>query len=269
MRTLTADTLVVLGAQDPEMRAIEAALSQADIQFAYAAVGPTRCGAGSAYAADSVIRIDRNGRVSPALVLPSQPLVFVECRLNQFPFVGRIDHHHEGDPGFACSPADYLSGSSLGQTLQALGQTPDSTQRLLCAADHCLTAAYQGLCPGVDPDELLFMRAAWRALLSKQPLDHVIGLILDSAKRIEDRFDPSAGEAVFLDPTETPAELPEGAAYAGLPVRYRTLSGQGGHQKECLKGASSPRIQAFIDQHRAAGRRAYGNPHRGYAGVYL
>lgn len=251
------------------MRAIEEAFSRVGIQTAYAASNATRCGAGSAYAADSVIRMDRNGRVVPLLVLPSQPVIFVECRLKQQGAIWRIDHHHEGDPGFACGPADFLKGASLGQALNLLGHTPDGTQRLLCAADHCLTAAYQGLCPDVDREELLFMRAAWRSLLSKQSLDTVIGQILRAAQMIEDRYDLQAGEAVFLDPTEVPPELPEGAAYAGLPVRYRTLSSIGGHQKECLKGAHPVRIQSFIDQHRREGRRAYGNPHRGYAGVYL
>ena len=31
------------------------------------------------------------------------------------------------------------------------------------AADHCLGAAYQGLCPGVDPDELMQWRVESRA----------------------------------------------------------------------------------------------------------
>jgi hypothetical protein len=41
-------------------------------------------------------------------------------------------------------PERYLEGSSLGQVLRLVEREPSETQRLLAAADHCLTAAYQG-----------------------------------------------------------------------------------------------------------------------------
>lgn len=263
------DLIFVLGAQDPEMRAIEEVLNRAGLEFAYAAIDHVRCSAANAYRADSLVRVGKNGRSSPVLAAPNRPLAFVESRLSGRARQLHIDHHHEGDPGFSCEPARYLEGSSLGQVLTLLNERPSDLQRLLCAADHCLTAAYQGDCPDVDPGELLFMRAAWRALLGQESLDTKIGHVLSAADRIRAVFDPALGEATFLDPTQVPAELAEGAAYAGLPVRYRILSMSGGHLKECIKGASFDRIEAFINHHRNEGRRAYGNPYRGYAGAYL
>lgn len=173
-----------------------------------------------------------------------------------------------GDPGYAKGPGEYFEGSSLGQVLAMLEMEPDETQRLLAAADHCLTAAYQGECPDIDPDELLFQRAAWRAKMSGRTLSDVIDGILDAAQRVKRHYDSEFGESVFLDPTEVPLDLPEGAAYAGRPVRYRALL-PGGDLKEMLKGASPPHIERFMDAHAAAGRRVYGNPYRGYAGSYL
>ena len=79
--------------------------------------------------------------------------------------------------------------------------------------------------------------------------------------------DASSGESRFLDPTRVPADLPEGAAYAGIPVRYRAWMPDG-RVKEMFKGGTPGAIEAFLDEHRAAGREVYGNPHRGYGGAY-
>ena len=38
--------------------------------------------------------------------------------------------------------------------------------------------------------------------------------------------------------------------------------------KEMFKGGSPAAVEAFMAEHREAGRSVYGNPHRGYAGAY-
>ena len=83
-----------------------------------------------------------------------------------------------------------------------------------------------------------------------------------------EHYDSKLGVSVFLDPTEVPLDLPEGAAYAGKPVRYRTLLPDG-ELKEMLKGAAAVDIERFMASHAEAGRAVYGNPFRGYAGAYL
>ena len=258
----------VLGAQDPEMREIERVLARTNAPFMHAARNGVRCTPRTAYEADSVVRVGRRGFARPMVLPPQSPAVFVECTVLGHEPVLRVDHHHPGDPGYDKSPERYLEGSSLGQVLRLLEREPTGTQRLLAAGDHCLTAAYQGACPGVDPNELLFLRASWRARMSGRTLGDVLEGILHAAKQVDAHHDSEFGESVFLDPTEAAPDLAEGAAYAGKPLRYRALSLEG-DLKEMLKGAGPAHIERFMAGHRDAGRVVYGNPHRGYAGAYL
>lgn len=261
------DWTFVLGAQDPEMREMERVLRHAQRPYAIALHGGRRCQPKTAYLADTAQPVGRGPRSAPLLLLPDAPLVMVECSLAGHEPVLRIDHHHPGDPGYTMGPERYLEGSSLGQVLLHLEMEADSTQRLLAAADHCLTAAYRGICPGVDPHELLFLRAAWQAKMSGRSLGDLVAGILAAARQVERHFDSELGEALFLDPTTVPRDLPEGSAYTGRPVRYRQWT-PGGDIKEMLKGATPEHITRFMAEHAAAGRVVYGNPWRGYAGAY-
>lgn len=102
---------------------------------------------------------------------------------------------------------------------------------------------------------------------SGRTLSDVVGGILDAADRVRANYVSEFGEARFLDPTDVPRDLPEGAAYAGIPVRYRSLLPEGGI-KEMFRAAPPLPSQRFMEEHRAAGRPVYGNPYRGYAGTY-
>jgi hypothetical protein len=259
--------IFVLGAQDPEMREIERVVESAGHACVHAAKGRRRVSPKTAYQADGVVRVGPDKIPRPAVLPPKAPAVFVECTLKGHAPVLRVDHHHPGDPGWGMAPGEYLGGSSLGQVLMLLEREPTDTQRLLAASDHCLTAAYQGECPGVDPHDLLFLRASWRALVSGRTLSDVIEGITDAARRARRHHDSELGEARFLDPTEIPLDLAEGAAYAGVPVRYRELLPEG-ILKEMFKGGTPDAVEAFMEEHRLAGRPVYGNPHRGYAGAY-
>lgn len=258
----------VLGAQDPEMREIASVLRKSARRAMNAAKGRVPVSTRTAYDADGVVKVSRSGRALEALLPPQAPAVFVECTVRGREPVLRIDHHHPGDPGYAMPAQRYMEGASIGQTLELLEMEPTATHRLLAAADHCLTAAYQGECPGVDPKELLFLRASWRARVSGRSLMDVIDGILHAAKQVRRFYDSQYQESLFLDPTEAPGDLAEGAAYAGRAVRYREWF-PGGALKEMLKGASPEHIERFMSMHRSTGREVYGNPHRGYAGAYL
>ncbi len=261
------DYAFVLGAQDPEMREIERVLASAHRTSMHAAQGRQRTTARNAYEADAVLRVGPDLVPRPALLLPRAPTVFVECSLRGREPVLRVDHHHPGDAGYEAGPQDYLQGSSLGQVLALLEREPTETQRLLAASDHCLTAAYQGDCAGVDPHRLLELRAAWQARMSGRTLSDVIAGILDAAKRVRAHHDCEFGESRFPDPTQIPRDLPEGAAYAGMPVRYRALLPDG-VLKEMFKGGTPDAVKRFMAEHQGAGRQTYGNPYRGYAGAY-
>jgi hypothetical protein len=262
------DAIFVLGAQDPEMREIARVLRKHGQPFFHAAKDGWLVSTRTAYDADGVMKLSRSGRSGEGILLPRDPAVFVECTVDGREPLLRVDHHNPGDPGYDQPPGRYLEGASIGQTLALLEREPTETQRLLAAADHCLTAAYQGECPGIDPDELLFMRASWRAKAWDRTLGDVVDGIMDSAKAVRRHFDSERGESVFLDPTGIPQDLAEGAAYAGHPIRYRQFF-PNGDLKEMLKGGSPGHIERFMEEHRRAGREVYGNPHRGYAGAYL
>lgn len=262
------EAIFVLGAQDPEMREIARVLGKSLRRYHHAAKDAQPVTTRNAYDADGVVNLARGGQFSAALILPYAPTAFVECTLLGREPVARVDHHHPGDPGYDMPPERYLEGSSLGQALRLLEIEASDTQRLLAAADHCLTAAYQGLCPRVDPGELLFMRASWRARATGRTLSDVLEGILHAAKQVRLSYDSEYGESLFLDPTVLPADLAEGGAYAGHPIRYREFF-RNGDLKEMLKGASPAHIERFMEMHREQGREVYGNPHRGYAGAYL
>jgi hypothetical protein len=261
------EMIFVLGAQDPEMREIQKTLAHAGFTALHAAHRGQRCSAQTAYAADGVVRVGPDGVPRAAVLPPRAPSVFVECTVDERVPVLRVDHHHPGDPGYEMPAERYLEGSSLGQVLALLEREPTDTQRLLAAGDHCLTAAYQGECPGVDPGELLFLRAAWQAKMSGRTLTDVVEGILEAAKRVKRHHDGEFGESRFFDPTQVPRDLAEGAAYAGVPVRYRALLPDG-VLKEMIKGAAPAHIERFMAEHAGAGRATYGNPYRGYAGAY-
>jgi hypothetical protein len=260
--------IFVLGAQDPEMREIKKAISHAARNHVYAATAGGRCNPRTAYQADRVILTGPENTGRAAVLSPQAPAVFVECTVQNHEPALRVDHHHPGDPGYDKAPERYMEGSSLGQVLTHLEMEPTETQRLLAASDHCLTAAYQGMCPGVDPKELLFLRASWKARITGRSFGDVMDCILDSVKRVERHYDSEYGESVFLDPTEVPPDLAEGAAYAGKPIRYREWF-RDGELKEMLKGAAPAHIERFMQGHQGAGREVYGNPYRGYAGAYI
>lgn len=68
-----------------------------------------------------------------------------------------IDHHDSTDPGYWAPPDQFQRGSSLLQILWLLGVTPNEADLVLGAMDHCPEAAFQGKCPGVDPEDVLLL----------------------------------------------------------------------------------------------------------------
>lgn len=179
----------LLGAEDPEMAAIEHLLREAGETVARAMAGGAPVTPASAYrATDADASVDCDGT-----------LYLVECGLTpQFTAAIRstvtIDHHRPGDTGCGKGPEEFLPASSLGQVLRRLagfgltlvesatrgsgfpstaepgqvrltdgswhlsaggGWWPIADEIVLtAAADHCLAAAYAGKCPGVHPNAL-------------------------------------------------------------------------------------------------------------------
>ncbi|MEM4167549.1 MAG: hypothetical protein QW793_04765 [Candidatus Caldarchaeum sp.] len=259
----TTKLVFVLGAADPEMKRIEQLLRSRGYRVVYAMCRGKRVFAANAYEADAFSE--------PIEPTDDVELVFVECRA---PWPGRciiVDHHRPGDPGYGKSPEEFWQASSLGQVYYLLHEQPTREDYLIAAADHCLAHAYKGLCPGVDPDELMRWRAASRAAFQKRAVADVLAdierarQILRTAPKIE-----LAGVAIanLLD-HEVP-ELPEAAAREGVPF-VSTVREKDGRKKVVLQVAPPEAVSAFLRGEGMFGAltNRYGDPARGFAGGFL
>jgi len=261
--------LAILGASDPEMERIEALLRSVGAQVRYARGPDWR-------------RVDARGAYEE--VQPEWPpagcrlLVVVECalrvRISGVRHV-RVDHHRPGDPGYGRPPKEYWEASSLGQVvtlLQAEGLLGDEIPedwRYAAAADHCLGAAYQGRCPGVDPDRLFAWRLEGRAKWQKRP---VADLLADGRAALEMI---AAAPLVCIGGVEvrdlrgaSVAELPDAQGRSGESVICGGLPGRDGRTKVNVMGSAAA-CAAFLDSLEDLGLvDGYGDPCRGIVGAY-
>ena len=111
----------VLGAEDPEMDAIQLLLTACGEKFVEAFCDGARVTPANAYRGDDLSQ--------PASHV--QELVFVECWVKGLSEVSHshIDHHRPGDYGYGVAPRNAVRASSLGQTISRLaaGCHPFST----------------------------------------------------------------------------------------------------------------------------------------------
>lgn len=277
---MTAITLFVLGAPDPEMQAIERLLTEAGQRYAYA-LGPDgrRVHPGNAYASTAM---------SGPIYHSVGRIILVECgpasegasldwlRLGVVPGheseadtaceVVRVDHHSPGDPGYGKSPADYLAGSSIGQVWPLLRSDPVPQDILMvAAADHCLAAAYRGECPGVEPDALMRWRAESRAAFQRRSVDEVLADIERATAILRDAPTVMIAGVPVADLGERAVpEVPEASCRAGIPFLATGLP-RDGQKKQVLQSAPT----AVIAEWMAAHPGSYGDPARGFAGRYI
>ena len=247
----------VLGAPDPEMKEIERICRKEGIAFGYATFGGSVVHSYEAYNADGVT----------ALISGENPyVVFVECSVMGLNYDDVIDHHNEGDPGFGKSPAEYLAGSSLGQFLSMIGLTPTPQQLIIAAADHCLTSAYQGLCPSVDPQDLRDWREATRSLARKIPLENLREQIEQATVNLKaaPRVVMDGTEVAWLE-NEPPAETSEASARLALAYMYVKRQSDG-RRKAGIRSAPAAAVAYWIKN--CGLKNIYGDPQRGFAGGY-
>lgn len=249
---------VLLGATDPEMHEIERIALEHGVTVAHATIGGRRVNGGTAYKADGATR-PLEGRI-----------IAVECGgpvLTGHDVV-KIDHHNPGDPGFGRGPKEFAQASSLGQFLEMLGLEPTANQLHICAADHCLGAAYKGQCPGIDPTALRAWRCESRARFFKRTVAEQTALIEATLAELMQLPTVTVGDAQFRDArAQIIEEMPEASAIAGIPVIYAMPSPQG--VKVGVLNGTPAEIRAFLANVEVLGLRdPYGDPERGYAGAY-
>lgn len=200
------------------------------------------------------------------------PKVWVECGPAD-PAIRRgmiIDHHFPGDPGYGFPPDRYWAGSSIGQVCNYLRVEPNERLMIIAAADHCLGAAYRGLCPDVDPTMLRRWRsqsrAAWRRL-SVDKFTHEVDLAIEAVRGLPMI---EVGGHLFADATDREiSELSEASAISGIPVMYALHDTRSGRNKAGALNGTPEAMTAWLNWAFANLRDAYGDPHRGFAGGYL
>lgn len=265
-----AASVFVLGASDPEMRAIAKLLTEAGAPFVHATVDGKRVYPANAYAAIAPAEVgkalDHGGKAW-----------LVECVGDVPPGAARIDHHHAGDPGYGRPPAQFWNASSLGQTVAALAElgrhvtvTPD--MRMVAAADHCLGAAYAGECPGIDPEALLRWHVAARAAFERRPESAILADVELSRAALRDAPRLELAPGIFVaDMRERAApELLMAAAREGQCCVSAVRTRDGRTKIGCLVG-SAIQVTTFMQDWAPANHLVdvYGDSVRGFAGAYV
>ena len=142
----------------------------------------------------------------------------------------------------------------------------------VAAADHCLAAAYQGRCPGVDPDELMRWRAKTRARYQGRPVQAVLEDIARARNALAQAPRILIGGVPVADlrGQEVP-ELPEAGAREGIPFLATPRTRPGTRTKVVLQCAPPEVLAAWPEWAARNGITDLygGDPERGFAGGYL
>lgn len=263
------DNFYVLGALDPEMKAIETLLSDAGLSFGYAMKDGARCHAGNAYLADACTEeIDIDAEI-----------IFIECEISLLTAHKVIDHHRPGDFGYNMDPDHYWQGSSIGQLCEHLNITKTPELKTIAALDHCYYAACQGLCPGVSAsvvNKLKYQEIATSWSVDLQVIENIIAAFKEKiinaqrltigTQQICDLRDINISELYSLGYLVLQCALYEmdECALILFPEKSR--------RKVILSGnVRADTVMAFIHQWSKLNELhdCYGVPQRGYAGGYL
>ncbi len=278
--------LFVLGAKGPEMDRIEELLKEYGYAYGYmfttSLSGPSdyaRVHAGNAYAGtyhNTYRGYDKSEDFD------SHTRVFIECgyaKEYKLPF-GRIDHHRVGDPGYDKGPDEFWEASSIGQLYKLLSwENPPEEDLLLAAMDHCLNAAMQGKCPGIDVDKLLEKKIADIGVAKEIPWAIVDGIIrhwkmvLPQLPTID-----MGGTEVYMVPHTGYGYSPQYlcvqvvAVVQQVPILIELQNNPGEDMRYHLCGDVTPELATyFLEQyvHDYGLTRPYGVPERGYAGGHM
>lgn len=110
---MSANVVIIAGAADPEMEAIERLAADSGIPVVFAQHQGHRVHPGVMYQTESLSGAIPDGAT----------ILAVECDGPAIPDAAtRIDHHRPGDPGYDRPPSEFLSASSIGQVISELAR---------------------------------------------------------------------------------------------------------------------------------------------------
>ena len=297
---MSKELFFVLGARDPECAEIARILEANKVPYGIATAdrsrfygkGPnTYFGTTNKRSAERVQTFNAYQATGITTIQPLKginttntvKIVFVECGMdavashiiNGYDFV-RVDHHHPGDAGYDLGPANYFEGSSLGQVCILLGVEPTTRQRIIAAADHCLAAAYGGMCKGVDPQELLATRVEIKCFHKNSNEAQIVSNIHKAAEAIkESKRITLFGEelADFMDHNQmcNIPELTEASALLGIGILKGNYIRDIDHFKYGIFSRNADVVHGWMSITASKSlnlHNIYGSPSRGYAGGY-
>ena len=273
-------TVVIFGAPDIEEQRARKVASLHGLVCATATVGGEKVNPMTAYRADGYI-ID-SGEVSEDV-----EFILFECAptaATGLKVIAQCDHHNPGNNGFGLPPSQYFKASSLGQLLNFLGIEATQEDRVIAAADHCLSAAYAGLCPGVTAEEVLAMRLP--EIMKREGVSSTEGAMTGIKETLELLKNPSKtvilGETQVADIREL-GSVPftiEAGVMTGTP--YLAKGDKRFPDKINLSGSKEVVADFLGDAVMVDGKptypngwaaknglhQAYGDANRGFAGAY-
>lgn len=267
------DLFFILGADDPEMQAIEEILSHLNLTYAYATCDWHRTSARKAYNQNLGMVVVNNYK-KPF----KSRIVTVECgspfNMNVY---HKIDHHYPGDPGYDCDHLDFWNGSSIGQLVKFLVSEgydekmllgiPSDDPYIVAANDHCPAHAAQGLIPQVDIQAFLDYRLKRASLRTGESPQSIMQRICLTMEELQKRPLYSI-EGTLICRVERSQQIlyfNDASMALGLAVEWGV-----GHGKEVLKRGISnclnPKaVETWMQNNELVLHSIYGSPKRGYA----
>lgn len=256
--------IIIFGASDIEAERARKIAKEVGLTTATATCNGEKVNPGTAYKADGYIIDDNNGD-------DIESSIVFECSRNasgKLPVLAICDHHNPGDPGFNLGPKEYLKASSLGQLLSLLEIEATQEDKVIAAADHCLTAAYQGECPDVTAELILALRL--QELSQRYAANEAEVLAgIEEAKNLI--MSPWSWVEIAKE------SIPDLRQYGVKPylLEAGTITGLAflgcvdtRNQKKVMLNGSSTIIKDFLDgtANDLGIVKTYGNPNRGFAG---
>ena len=149
---------------------------------------------------------------------------------------------------------------------------PTEDIRYTAAADHCLAAAYAGLCPNIDPERMRLWRGRSRAQFKKMALAQFEKSLQETINQLRDRPTITIGGFKFIDAMDSEyRELVDASAIIGLGAMFSYFDRRKNRFKVAAINGAPAAMAAWIEwsKQQPYFEDQWGDPQRGFAGAYV